>query len=121
MYVSAIGTIDLVTGVETIVQLPETMSIAEAEDYCLTHEKDKRFWLCRPPTFKDGYMWVFYDYYIIVLTRTEQLGLKSLACRAEVGGHIRQSLRVKGLLDLNSCLTTSGLYALQQVKNHSFV
>lgn len=121
MYVSAVGTIDLMTGVEQIVQLPEGMGITDAEDYCLKNMKGKRFWMCRPPTFKSGYMWVFYDYYIVMLSRSEQLGLKSLSCRAEVGGHIRQSLRVKGLLDINGCLTTSGLYVLHQVKNHSFV
>lgn len=121
MHIESVGTVDLATGVEQIHALPKVMSHSEAEEYCLEAFRKCRFWFCRPPTYRDGYMHVYYDYYIIMLSKTEQLGLRSLFSGCAIAGYTRQSLRGKGLLDEFDNLTTSGDFVARMVLKYSYI
>lgn len=104
-----------------MVELPKDMSFSDADEYCRQQYPGYRFWFCRPPTFKHGSLMIAYDYYIVVLTKVEMLGLRSLFYHAEVAGFTRQSLRVKGLINQFDELTVSGKYVAQAVIKYAYI
>lgn len=121
MLIRKVGLVCISTGVESFLDLPRPMTPHDALNYCGTHYKEYRHWLCFEPVVKNGNVMIPYDYYIICLSLSEAESFLRMEARQSTPNYIKQTFRTRGLLDCSNNVTPAGKYVVALLKTTLFI